>query len=217
MIYLPRQGHWGGDFAIASNTGAVNMTALGGAGGGWAAAAITLLSGCCNMILGRISSGFQPPLPSNDVKDLRRCVSFGSMNVIRVYHCDLWISYASIILICNVTYMYPFDLWMLQLCLCITLIRECCMNVISPVCFVFHSRMFYLAINTFSLSLSLFVSHYIWRLQLLKTYDILQSQWKRKIGIFYAYNLIGFGLNIMLSWSTKHLLVLKCKKYVIFR
>ena len=103
------------------------MTALGEAGGGWAAAAITLLSGCCNMILGHISSGFQPPLPSNDVKYLRRCVSFGSMNVICVYHYDLWISYACIILICNVIYMYPFDLWMLQLYLCITLLCECYM------------------------------------------------------------------------------------------
>ena len=106
------EGHWGGDFAITGDIGAVNMTALDGDGGFWAAAAITLLSGCCNMILGHISSGFQPPLPSNDMKDLR-CVSFGSLNVICVYHCDLSISYACIILICNVIYI------------CILLIREC--------------------------------------------------------------------------------------------
>ena len=106
-LFAQTEGQWGGDFAIASDIGAVNMTALDGAGGGWAAAAITLLSGCCNMILGHISSGFQPPLPSNDMKNLR-CVSFGSLNVICVYHCDLWISYACIILICNVIYMYPF-------------------------------------------------------------------------------------------------------------
>ena len=72
-LFAQKEGHWGRDFAIASYNGAVNMTALDGAGGGWAAAAITLLSGCCNMILGHISTGFQPPLPSNDMKDLR-CV-----------------------------------------------------------------------------------------------------------------------------------------------
>ena len=127
-LFAQTKGQWGGDFAIASDIGAVNMTALDEAGGGWAAAAITLLSGCCNMILGHISSGFQPPLPSNDMKYLR-CVSFGSLNVICVYHCDLWISYACIILICNVIYMYPFDLWMLQLYRCITLIYKCYMNV----------------------------------------------------------------------------------------
>ena len=130
-LFTQTEGHWGGDFAIASDTGAVNMTALGGAGGGWATATITLLSGCCNMISGHISSGFQPPLPNNDVKYLGKCVSFGSMNVICVYHCDLWISYVCIIFICNVIYiyMYPFDLWMLQLYLCITLICECYMKV----------------------------------------------------------------------------------------
>ena len=60
-LFAKTEGQWGGDIAIASDIGAVNMTALDGAGGGWAATAITLLSGCCNMILGHISSGFQPP------------------------------------------------------------------------------------------------------------------------------------------------------------
>ena len=141
-LFAQTEGHWGGDFAIASDIGAVNMTALDGAGGGWAAAAITLLSGCCNMIFGHISSGFQSPLPSNDIKDLR-CVSFGSLNVICVYHCDLWISYACIIFICNVIYMYPFDLWMLQLYLCIILIRECYMNVSFDLWMSYHLCVLY--------------------------------------------------------------------------
>ena len=59
-LFTQTQSHEGGDFAIASDTGAVNMTDLGGAGDGWAAGTNTLLSGCCNMILGHISSGFQP-------------------------------------------------------------------------------------------------------------------------------------------------------------
>ena len=112
------EGHWGGDFVIASDTGAVNVTA----GGGWAAAMTTLLSGCCNMILEHLSSGFQHLLPSNDVKDLRKCVSFGSMNVLCVYHCDLWISYACII--CNVIYIYIY--------ICILLICECYNYVYVP-------------------------------------------------------------------------------------
>ena len=141
-LFAQTEGHWGGDFAIAGDIGAVNMTALDGAGGGWAAAAITLLPGCCNMILGHISSGFQPPLPSNDMKDLR-CVSFGSLNVICVYHCDLSISYACIILICNVIYMYPFDLWMLQLYRCITLICECYMNVSFDLWMSYHMCVLY--------------------------------------------------------------------------
>ena len=141
-LFAQTEGHWGGDFAITGDIGAVNMTALDGAGGGWAAAAITLLSGCCNMILGHISSGFQPPLPSNDMKDLR-CVSFGSLNVICVYHCDLSISYACIILICNVIYMYPFDPWMLQLYRCITLICECYMNVSFDLWMSYHMCVLY--------------------------------------------------------------------------
>ena len=141
-LFAQTEGHWGGDFAITGDIRAVNMTALDGAGGGWAAAAITLLSGCCNMILGHISSGFQPPLPSNDMKDLR-CVSFGSLNVICVYHCDLSISYACIILICNVIYMYPFDPWMLQLYRCITLICECYMNVSFDLWMSYHMCVLY--------------------------------------------------------------------------
>ena len=141
-LFAQTEGHWGGDFAITGDIGAVNMTALDGAGGGWAAAAITLLSVCCNMILGHISSGFQPPLPSNDMKYLR-CISFGSLNVICVYHCDLSISYACIILICNVIYMYPFDLWMLQLYRCITLICECYMNVSFDLWMSYHMCVLY--------------------------------------------------------------------------
>ena len=141
-LFAQTEGHWGGDFAIASDIGAVNMTALDGAGGGWAPAAITLLSGCCNMILGHKGSGFQPPLPRNDMKDLR-CVSFGSLNVICIYHCDLWISYACIILICNVIYMYPFDLWMLQLNRCITLICEWYMNVSFDLWMSYHMCILY--------------------------------------------------------------------------
>ena len=79
-----------------------------------------------------------------------------------LYHCDLWISYACIILICNVIYMHRFDLWTLQLYLCITLICECYMNVSFDLwvsyhlcVFILRSLMFYLAINTVSLSLSL--------------------------------------------------------------
>ena len=33
-LFAQTEGHWGGDFAIASDIGAVNMTALDGAGGG---------------------------------------------------------------------------------------------------------------------------------------------------------------------------------------
>ena len=112
MIYLPRQRVTG-----TATLEAVNMTAFGGAGCGGAAAAITLLSGCCNMILGHISSGFRPHLPSNGVIDLRKCAPFGSINVLCVYHCDLWILFACIILICNAIYMYHFDLWMLYICI----------------------------------------------------------------------------------------------------
>ena len=48
--------------------------------------------------------------------------------------------------------MYHFDMRMLYECIIWS------MNVISHVCFVFHSLMFYLAINTSSLSLSLSLS-----------------------------------------------------------
>ena len=33
-LFAQTEGHWGGDFAIAGDIGAVNMTALDGAGGG---------------------------------------------------------------------------------------------------------------------------------------------------------------------------------------
>ena len=50
------------------------------------------------------------------------------------------------------------------------------MNVISPVCFVFHSLMFYLGINTFSLSLSLSYHVLTLRCHILLRFNIKAEQ-----------------------------------------
>ena len=129
-IYLPRQRVIGAAFSPSlAKPWAVSMTALAGAGGGGAAVAITLLSGCCHVILGHISFGLQPPLPGNDVKYLRKCESFG-------------ISYECIILICNVISMYPFDPWYTYIytCIyiCITLICEYYVNESFDLWLLYH-------------------------------------------------------------------------------
>ena len=155
--FTQTKGNWGSGFAIVGDTRGYQYDSFWL--GCWGQSRCSTYLAVCVLQHGILSYKLwlPPPLPSNDVKDLRKCVSFGSMNVIWVYRCDLWILYECIILICNVIFVYPFVLWMLYMNMYhfglwisfVCIIRS--MNVISPVCFVFHSLMDYMAINTFSL------------------------------------------------------------------